>query len=123
MPNDPDPAIDAPVVDAPAAPPAAGTAVPVAPQSPGRRRSISRAAWLALVVGVVVLIFMLIFILQNNVATAFTFLSWTFSVPLGVAVLFAAIAGALITAMVGTVRMIVLGRSVRRLEKQRATLI
>jgi uncharacterized integral membrane protein len=38
---------------------------------------------------------------------------------LGVAVLFAAIAGALVMAMVGTTRMFVLGRSVRNLEHQR----
>jgi uncharacterized integral membrane protein len=36
-----------------------------------------------------------------------------------VAVLFAGIGGALITAMVGTIRMVVLGRSVRSLERQR----
>jgi uncharacterized integral membrane protein len=41
--------------------------------------------------------------------------------PLGVAMLFAAIAGALVTAMVGTVRMFVLGRSVRTLEHERDT--
>ena len=34
--------------------------------------------------------------------------------------LFAAIAGALITAMVGTVRMVVLGRNVRRLQRERS---
>ncbi len=104
----------------------AGTAAddvggPVVPQRVSRKRSISRAAWFALVVGVFVLIFMLIFILQNNVSAQFTFLAWTFAVPLGVAVLFAAIGGALVTAMVGTVRMIVLGRSVKRLEQERTT--
>ena len=91
------------------------------PQVPSRKRSVSRAAWFALVLGVFVLIFMLVFILQNNVATQFTFLAWTFAVPLGVAVLFAAIGGALITAMVGTVRMIALGRNVKKLEQGRAT--
>jgi uncharacterized integral membrane protein len=69
---------------------------------------------------VIVLIFMLVFILQNNVPTQFTFLAWNFTIPLGVAVLFAGIGGALITAMVGTIRMIVLGRNVRKLERTRA---
>lgn len=103
--------------------PASGAAADPAgrpvPQPVSRRRSMSRAAWFALVVGVFVLIFMLVFILQNNVTAQFTFLAWTFAVPLGVAVLFAAIGGALVTAMVGTVRMIVLGRSVRKLEQER----
>ena len=99
----------------------ANVSQPVVPQVATKRRSVSRAAWFALVVGVFVLIFMLVFILQNNVATQFTFLAWTFAVPLGVAVLFADIGGALITAMVGTVRMIALGRNVRKLEQGRAT--
>jgi uncharacterized integral membrane protein len=85
--------------------------------TPGRVRSLSGAAWTALVVGVVALIFILVFVLQNNVSAQFTFLAWTFSMPLGVAALFAAIGGALITAGVGTIRMIVLGRSVRRLRQ------
>jgi len=84
-----------------------------------KKRSISRAAWLALVIGVVVLVFMLVFILQNNRPAQFTLLAWSFTTPMGVAMLFAAIAGALITAMVGTVRMIVLGRDVRKLERER----
>ena len=85
-----------------------------------KRRSISRAAWLALVIGVIVLVFMLIFILQNNSPAQFTFLAWSFAAPMGVAMLFTAIAGALITAMVGTVRMVVLGRNVRRLQRERS---
>ena len=113
-----------PIVEGPAAAKTTGSASvsqPVVPQVPSRKRSVSRAAWFALVLGVFVLIFMLVFILQNNVATQFTFLAWTFAVPLGVAVLFAAIGGALITAMVGTVRMIALGRNVKKLEQGRAT--
>ena len=85
------------------------------------KRSFSRAAWFALIVGAVALIFLLIFVLQNNVPALFTFGAWTFTLPLGVAMLFAAIAGALVTAMVGTVRMVVLGRSVRTLEHERDT--
>ena len=84
-----------------------------------KKRSVSRAAWFALIVGAVVLIFLLVFVLQNNVPTLFTFWAWTFTMPLGVAMLFAAIGGALVTAMVGTARMIVLGRSVRSLEHER----
>ncbi len=120
MPNDPGLTQHDMPADSPAT--AATAAQRLAPAPVGRtnRRSMSRAAWFALVVGVVALIFMLVFILQNNVATEFVFLAWAFTIPLGVAVLFAAIGGALITAMVGTVRMVVLGRNVRKLEKDRA---
>ena len=116
MPQDLDPQ-NTPTVAAPAQPTPAAT-VPtgsVVPTLEAQRRSRSRAAWFALVVGVIVLIFMLVFILQNNVPTQFTFLAWTFTIPLGVAVLFAGIGGALITATVGTVRMVVLGRTARKL--------
>lgn len=84
-----------------------------------RQGSLSRAAWSALIVGLIVLILLLVFILQNNTATRFRFWSGRFTLPLGVAMLFAAIAGALIAVMVGTVRMVVLGRRVRNLERQR----
>jgi uncharacterized integral membrane protein len=97
-------------------PPVAPTAAPL-PQA--KRRSASRAAWSALIVGIVVLVFLLIFVLQNNVPAQFTFWAWTFTLPSGVAMLFAAIGGALVTAMVGTARMFVLGRRVRNLELHR----
>jgi len=110
----PVPPTPAPVLPTPA--PVPPTPAPV-PQA--KKRSFSRAAWFALIVGAIVLIFLLVFVVQNDVRTLFTFWAWTFTLPLGVAVLFAAIAGALVTAMVGTARMFVLGRSVRTLEHQR----
>ncbi|WP_370585813.1 lipopolysaccharide assembly LapA domain-containing protein [Tessaracoccus sp. MC1627] len=55
----------------------------------------------------------------EHAPTELTFWAWTFTSPVGVAMLFAAIAGALVTAMVGTARMIVLGRTVRSLEHER----
>ena len=117
MPQDPNSPLDRPTIDAPAptTPTATSPTRSVPPSVDAERRSRSRAAWFALVVGVIVLIFMLVFILQNNVPTQFIFLAWNFTIPLGVAVLFAGIGGALITATVGTVRMVVLGRTARKL--------
>ena len=121
MPQDLDPSPDLSTADSTAIATPADAGPDGASRTDTQRRSRSRAAWFALVVGVVVLIFMLIFILQNNVPSQFTFLAWDFTIPLGVAVLFAGIGGALITALVGTVRMIVLGRNVRKLEHSRRT--
>ena len=117
MPQDLNSSLDRPTIDAPAptTPTATAPTRSVPPSVDAERRSRSRAAWFALVVGVIVLIFMLVFILQNNVPTQFIFLAWNFTIPLGVAVLFAGIGGALITATVGTVRMVVLGRTARKL--------
>lgn len=46
------------------------------------KRGVSGTVWAALIVGVVVLILLLVFIIQNNVATQFEFLAWSFSLPL-----------------------------------------
>lgn len=83
------------------------------------KRGVSGTVWAALVVGVVVLILLLVFIIQNNVATQFEFLAWSFSLPLGVAMLLSAIAGALIMALVGSVRMFTLSHRLRKLERER----
>jgi uncharacterized integral membrane protein len=85
-----------------------------------QRQGITGGTWIALILGTVVLVLLLIFILQNNVASSFAYFGWEFSLPLGIAMLFAAIAGVLITALLGSVRMFRLSRRVRRLEKERA---
>lgn len=55
----------------------------------------------ALTVGAVVTIALLVFILQNTERTAIAFFGWNFTLPLGVALLFAALAGLLIAAVIG----------------------
>jgi uncharacterized integral membrane protein len=84
-----------------------------------QRQGISGATWLALILGTVILVLLLIFILQNNEPAEFAFLGFGFSLPLGVAMLFAAIAGVLITALLGSVRLFKVSRRVRKLEKER----
>ncbi|MFI7581612.1 lipopolysaccharide assembly protein LapA domain-containing protein [Kocuria kalidii] len=83
-------------------------------------RGISGAMWTALLLGLLILVLLLVFILQNNVPAEFNYLGWAFSLPLGVAMLLAAVAGALIMGLVGSVRLFKLGHRVRRLEKERA---
>lgn len=99
---------------------AGGTASPVDPSlDKPVKRGVSGTVWAALILGVIVLILLLVFIIQNNVATRFEYMAWTFSLPLGVAMLLSAIAGALIMALVGSVRMFSLGHRVRKLERER----
>ncbi|NUL45650.1 DUF1049 domain-containing protein [Cellulosimicrobium funkei] len=83
------------------------------------RTGLSGGTWIALILGAVVLVMLLIFILQNNVEAQFAYFGWSFSLPLGIAMLFAAIAGVLVMGLFGSVRLIKLGRRVRRLEKER----
>ncbi|VXA90972.1 Uncharacterized integral membrane protein [Citricoccus sp. K5] len=83
------------------------------------RTGLSGGTWIALILGAVVLVMLLIFILQNNVEADFAYFGWTFSLPLGIAMLFAAIAGVLVMGLFGSVRLVKLGHRVRKLEKER----
>lgn len=85
-----------------------------------QRQGVTGGTWIALILGTVILILLLIFILQNNVPAQFAYFGWEFGLPLGIAMLFAAIAGVLITALLGSVRLFKLSRRVRKLEKERA---
>ncbi|KUG62236.1 MULTISPECIES: lipopolysaccharide assembly protein LapA domain-containing protein [Kocuria] len=131
-PNRPSPAPGdeprSPAPDASAAQPPADGREPAVRQRAGtdpaldehQKQGVSGAMWTALILGLLVLVLLLVFILQNNVAAEFTYLGWQFSLPLGVAMLLAAVAGALIMGLVGSVRLFRLGHRVRKLEKERA---
>jgi uncharacterized integral membrane protein len=102
----------------PSEPPAPESDVPPAPAVVVEaERGLTRAAamWTSLIIGFLVLIVLLIFITQNTASTAFQFLGWHWSLPLGVAFLFAAVAGGLITVAVGAVRIFQLRRTAKRL--------
>ncbi|BBX64014.1 hypothetical protein MSAS_31880 [Mycobacterium saskatchewanense] len=72
------------------------------------------ALWTSLIVGFLVLIVLLIFIAQNTAPTAFAFLGWHWALPLGVAILLAAVVGGLITVAVGTARILQLRRAAKK---------
>ena len=72
------------------------------------------ALWSSLILGFLVLIVLLIFIAQNTASTPFAFLSWRWDLPLGVAILFAAVCGGLITALVSAARMFQLRRAAKK---------
>lgn len=70
--------------------------------------------WVAVIVAIFVLIFLLVFILQNPTEVPIHFLGGAFTLPLGVSLLFGAIAGALLIALIGVARIIQLRRQTRR---------
>ncbi|CAO5165906.1 lipopolysaccharide assembly protein A [Frankia sp. AiPs1] len=74
--------------------------------------------WTTLVLFALVLIVLLIFILQNLDDVKVSFLGAHGTMPLAVAMLFAAVAGALLVAIPGVGRMIQLRRTVRRTATQ-----
>lgn len=98
-------------------PPAeADGATTVPTQTPPKRLGRTRISytWIGLVTGTLVLLLLLVFILQNTEQTEYAFLLWSFSLPLGVGVLLAAISGALIMALVGGIRILQIRRAITR---------
>jgi lipopolysaccharide assembly protein A len=113
------------VAPAPAPKPTPSTPTPPAPtptppaaaaRTPRRRLLGSRisAAWTALIAGALVLIVVLIFIIENAHTVTITFFGAHGRISLAVALLLAAIAGALIMAVAGTARITQLRMSMRR---------
>lgn len=78
------------------------------------RRSRISGTWVAVIVAAILMIFLLVFILQNLTSVTVSFLGFAGNLPLGVALLFAAITGALLVALVGAARILQIRRRVRR---------
>jgi uncharacterized integral membrane protein len=84
--------------------------------SPESAVKFTRAAalWSALIVGFLILIFLLVFILQNTDSTTIHFFAWEWNLPVGVGILFAAVCGGLLTVAAGTVRIFQLRRAAKK---------
>ncbi len=78
------------------------------------RRTRVSATWVGILVAIVVLVLLLIFILENLRDVTVTYFGASGQLPLGVALLFAAIGGALLVAMVGVARLTQLRLNARR---------
>jgi lipopolysaccharide assembly protein A len=89
---------------------------PPAPQAPRRRRTHTRISGMrtGLIAGFAILIVVMIFIIQNTHAVNISFLGAHLHLSLAVALLLAAIAGALVMAAAGTARITQLRRIMRR---------
>lgn len=122
MTSDPGTTPDSPVVDS-------STEIPVGEQAPlpaksgstkpkkkedAVTRTRAAATWTGVILGLLILILLLIFITQNMNTVMTTFLVWHLNLPLGVTVLIAAVAGALLTALVGIVRIVQLRRAAKK---------
>jgi uncharacterized integral membrane protein len=85
---------------------------------PGERQTRLSGAWTAIVVGLVALVLILVFILQNQQSVDVSFLFFHGHLPLAVALLFALILGAVIVVAFGAARILqlrmVAGRARRK---------
>lgn len=78
------------------------------------RRTRTGRSWILLVAGAILLALLLIFVVQNLKIVNVHFLLITFPAPLGVALLMAAICGALLTAIPFSARIFQLRRATRK---------
>ncbi|SEF77368.1 Uncharacterized integral membrane protein [Saccharopolyspora kobensis] len=76
-------------------------------------RTRTGGIWVSVVIAAVVLVFLLVFILQNFDTVTVRFLWTAGTLPLGVAMLFSVLAGALLVALIGTARILQLRRSAK----------
>jgi putative membrane protein len=95
----------------PVGPPLTGS---ISPGPPPRRHSRAGAAWVALIVAALVLVLLLIFIVQNSGPVQVKFFGFEGTMSLGVAMVFAAVAGALTAGLLGTVRILQLRSRARK---------
>lgn len=87
---------------------------PPTPRDEAGKFTRAGALWTALAGGFVVLILLLVFVMQNTEPTPIQMFGWSWQLPVGVALLLAAIAGGLLTFLVGTVRILQLRRAAKK---------
>ena len=92
-----------------AAAPGSGT-----PSTAPVRHSRSGGLWVGLILSALVLLLLLVFILQNGAPVQISFFAFQGTLPVGVALLLAAILGILLVAIPGSVRILQLRRAARR---------
>jgi uncharacterized integral membrane protein len=78
------------------------------------RRSRTGGLWVGLILSALVLLLLLVFILQNGEPVQISFFALEGVLPTGVALLLAAIAGILLVAIPGSIRILQLRRAARR---------
>ena len=88
-------------------------------REPALQRSRTGGLWTSLILSALVLLFLLIFILQNGAPVQINFLTVSATLPTGVALLLAAIGGVLLVAIPGGLRIMQLRRAARRGRSER----
>ncbi|MEU4666412.1 lipopolysaccharide assembly protein LapA domain-containing protein [Amycolatopsis sp. NPDC023774] len=87
------------------------------PTTKKRRPTRVSGAWVAAIVAIVLLAFLLVFILQNLDSVTVHFLGMAGNLPLGIAMLLAALGGMVVIALVGGARIMQLKKASRRARK------
>ena len=100
--------------DVPAAAPTTSTTPANLARESAVKFTRAAALWSALIVGFLILILLLVFIVQNTDSATVHFFVWEWNLPVGVAILLAAVCGGLLTVAAGTARIIQLRRAAKK---------
>lgn len=87
------------------------------PAPPGSGVTRVSAVWVAIGVALLFLVLLIVFILQNLDRVSVHFLGLSPSLPLGVALLIAAVVGGIVVAVAGAARVIQLRRTAKRVRR------
>ena len=109
---EPEPPGAVPEQPAPAGPPPSHAAPPLK-----IKRTRTSGLWVSVGFFALVLLLLLIFILQNSEKVKISFFGANPTLPLGVALLLAAVLGALLVALIGAARMVQLRRAARKMAR------
>jgi uncharacterized integral membrane protein len=101
-----------PVAAPPSEPGSPGS--PTTGSAPAVKHSRTGVLWVGLILSALVLLFLLVFIIQNQEPVQVVFFALDGVLPVGVALLLAAIAGILLGAIPGSLRIMQLRRAARR---------
>lgn len=108
------PPIPADQVPGEVAPPPAHQTPAGKPLKSPTRFTRAGALWVATFFGFLILILLLVFIMQNTDTTTVHLFGWSWELQVGVAILFAAVGGGLVTIAAGTVRIFQLRRAAKK---------
>ena len=116
MTSDPSVSPDRPPAKQPAVPPQQKTPDVATSPLPESAVKFTRAGalWSALIVGFVILVLLLVFIMQNTESTTIQLFAWRWNLPVGIAVLLAAVGGGLVTVLAGSARILQLRRAAKK---------
>lgn len=103
--------------------PATSASAAEASSAPARRPprfTRASAAWLATAVALLLLVLLIVFILQNSTKVEIEFLGLDGTIPLGMALLIAAVGGGVVVAIAGVARVTQLRLGARRMRRDRS---
>lgn len=78
------------------------------------RHTRTGRAWVGLIIGAIILVLLLVFIIQNLDSARLKLFVWEWNLPIGVAVLFSVIIGALLAGLIGGARILQLRRAAKK---------